>query len=110
MILLIKRKLRDKSGSASASAGVCILLSLALIFSGLQLYEVTSVSASSQETADTASLSAESEVAKFYFVAKTADGTVLAMNVTQLVTYAVGVVAACSGNVAMSADMIGKAT
>lgn len=102
-------KLKERRGSANVSACICILLSLVLIFSGLQLYELTSVSASSQETADSASLSAEGEVAKFYFVANTADGAILAMNVTQLVTYAIGVVAACSGNVAVSSDMIANA-
>lgn len=104
-----KAKLVETKGSVSVAACVCVLVSLALIFSGLRLYEITSTSASSQEVADASSMAAENEVAKFTTVANAADATVLTMNIAQLITYSVGVVAACSGNVATSGEFISKA-
>ena len=106
---MIFAKMKENKASATISACVSILVSLSLIFAGLQLYRITSTSASSQETSDAAALSGSSQVAKFYFVANVADGSILAMNITQLVTYSLAVVAAASGNVASSADFLAKA-
>ncbi len=57
--------IRDEEGLTTAGMAVSIMLSLALIFSGAQLYRVTSASAEIQEVADVAALAAQNEVAEF---------------------------------------------
>ena len=54
-------KIRDEKGFTTAGMAVSLLVSIALMFSGAQLYRVHSASAEIQEVADAASLAAENE-------------------------------------------------
>ena len=102
-------KLKQTKASASFMAAVSVMLSVVLMFSGIRLYQVTTIAASAQESADAAVVSAEGEVAKFYTIANTADTAILCMNATQYVMWGASVVMACTGNVAGSAEMLANA-
>ncbi len=103
------KKLKSIKASASFGVAVSVMLSLVLMFSGIRLYQITSSSASAQETADASVLGAEAEVAKFYTVANAADTAILTMNATQYVMWGAAVVMACTANPAGSAEMIAQA-
>ena len=103
------KKIKSKNASATFGVAVSVMLSLVLMFSGLRLYQITSVSASAQESADASVLGAEAEVAKFYTVANAADTAILAMNATQYVMWGAAIVMACTANPAGSAEMIAQA-
>ena len=105
----MRNKLKQINGSASFMASVSVLLAIVLMFSGIRLYQVTSIAASAQESADSAVIAAEGEVAKFYTVANTADTAILCMNATQYVLWGTSIVLACTGNVAGSAEMLANA-
>lgn len=107
---MIFGKITENKASASAGACVSIILSLALIFGGLRLYDITSTSASCQEMADEVALSASSQVAKFYNVANVADTAILGLNITQYSLYAASVVAACAGNIVLCEQLLSSAT
>ena len=102
-------KLKQTHASASFGVAVSVMLSIVLMFSGLRLYQVTSIAASAQESADVAVVAAEGEVAKFYTVANTADTAILCMNATQYAMWGISVVMACTGNPAGSAEMLAYA-
>ena len=102
-------KVKQTKASASFMAAVSVMLSVVLMFSGIRLYQVTTIAASAQESADSAVVSAEGEVAKFYTIANTADTAILCMNATQYVMWGASVVMACTGNVAGSAEMLANA-
>ena len=103
------KKLKQKRASASFMAAVSVMLSIVLMFSGIRLYQVTSIAGAAQESADSAVVAAEGEVAKFYTVANTADTAILCMNATQYVLWGTSVVMACIGNPAGSAEMLANA-
>ncbi len=102
-------KLKSKDASASFASAICIFVSIALIFTGVKLYQIDSKSASAQESADASSLAAEGEVAKFYTIANSADTAILAMNTTEVALYASCVIAACAGNAALAAELSSNA-
>ena len=52
----MKNKLKSNNASASFGACVSIMLSLVMMFSGIRLYQITSISASAQESADASAL------------------------------------------------------
>lgn len=86
---------RDEKGITTAGMAVSLMLCLTLIFSGAQLYRVSSTSAEIQEVADVAALAAENEVAEFMIAVKVCDAAVLSMTLLAATVYGIGVVAAC---------------
>lgn len=86
---------RDEDGLTTVGMAVSLMLCLALIFSGAQLYRVESASAEIQEVADVAALAAESEVAEFMIAVKLCDATVLSMTLLSATVYGIGIVCAC---------------
>lgn len=103
------KKLKSNRGSASVLSGISMFLSLVLIFSGVKVYEISSKGASIQEAADASALAAEAQVAKFVTAANIADAGVYAMNLTQVSLFGASVVAACLGNIPVSATYVEKA-
>ena len=106
---MIKQKLIEERASASVVFGISILLSLSLIFSGLQLQRILSKSATIQDCADSASLSGQSQVEKFYAAVSFADTALLTLNIVQVSLYATGIVAACAGQAPTSAKLLSNA-
>lgn len=102
-------KLKEKRGSASIFACISILLSLALIFSGVQLYKINTVSTSVQETADACAMASQNVVANFKETVKACDAAIYTMNLTQASLYGLSVVAACTGQIPISAELISSA-
>lgn len=106
-VLRAKVALCDEHGMTTVSMAVCIFLSVALIFTGAQLYRVQSAGAGIQEVADAAALAAENEVAEFMVAANTCDAVVLSMTLLAGAMYGAGVVAACVPPLAeLSASLI----
>lgn len=102
-------RLKSNKGSATIASSVSIFLSVALMFTGVKLYQIETKAAAIQEVADASALAAEAEVAKFYTLANTADAGVFAFNLTQVSLYGAAVVAACLGNIPASGDLVSKA-
>lgn len=86
---------RDERGVTTVTMVVSLLVSIALIFSGAQLYRVHSACADVQEVADVCVLAAENEVAGFQTVADTCDAACLSMTLLAISLYGLGLVAAC---------------
>lgn len=86
---------RDEKGITTTAMAVAIMLSMALIISGAQVYKTTSACAEIQEVADICALAAESEVAEFMVCVKACDATVLTMGLFAGATLGLGVVCAC---------------
>lgn len=105
----IYTKSKDKRGSASIFACISILLSLVLVFSGVQLYRINTVSASVQETADACAMASQNVVANFKETVKSCDAAIYTMNLTQASLYGLSVVAACTGQIPISAELISSA-
>lgn len=91
----IDRMFRDEEGITTTAMAVAIMVSLALIFSGAQVYKTTSAAAEVQEVADACALAAESEVAEFMVCVKVCDATVLSLSLLAGTTFGLGVVCAC---------------
>ena len=89
------RLFRDEEGVTTVGMAVSMLLCLALLFSGAQLYRVGSASAEIQEVADVSVLAAESEVAEFMIAVRTCDAVLLSMTLLAGTVYGIGIVAAC---------------
>ncbi len=88
-------KIRDEKGFTTAGMAVSLLVSIALMFSGAQLYRVHSASAEIQEVADAASLAAENEVAEFETAANMCDSICLTFTLFSATMYGLGIVCAC---------------
>lgn len=86
---------RDEKGVTTAGMTVAITLSLVLIFSGGQLYKVSSASSEIQEVADVAALAAQNEVAEFMIAANMSDAAILSLTLLAAMTYGIGIVVAC---------------
>ncbi len=95
MKLDLERFFRDESGVTTAGMAVSMAVCLTLVFSGAQLYRMTSASAEIQEVADVAALAAENEVAEFMVAVRVSDAAVLSMTLLSCSLYGLGVVAAC---------------
>lgn len=74
---------------------ISLFVSIALIFSGAQVYRVHSASAEIQEVADVAALASQNEVAEFKTVAAVCDAILLSMGLTSAALSGLGIVAAC---------------
>ncbi len=86
---------RDERGITTAGMAVALFVSLALIFSGAQLYRVHSAAAEVQEVADACALAADNEVAGFLVVANACDAVCLSLTLLSVTLYGLGLVAAC---------------
>lgn len=87
--------IRDEKGVTTVGMAIAISLSLALIFSGAQLYRVSSASGEIQEVADACALAAESEVAEYVTAVNTCDAVLLTLTLLAGTLYGVGIVSAC---------------
>lgn len=86
---------RDERGVTTTGMAVALFISLALIFSGAQLYRVHSAAAEIQEVADACALAADNEVAGLEAVANTCDAACLSLTLLSAVLFGIGLVAAC---------------
>lgn len=86
---------RDERGITTVGMATALFVSLALIFSGAQLYRVHSAAAEVQEVADACALAADNEVAGFQVVANTCDAVCLSLTLLSVTLYGLGLVAAC---------------
>lgn len=87
--------IRDERGVTTVGMAVAIFISVALIFSGAQLYRVGSASSEIQEVADATALAAENEVAEFVTLVNVCDATVLSLTLMSGTLFGVGIVTAC---------------
>lgn len=85
----------DEEGFSTVGVVLALLITLALIFTTAQVYEINTASAEIQEVADSTALAAENIVAEFYIVARVCDAVVLSMSLTGLLVIGVGVAALC---------------
>lgn len=92
----IERIIRDEQGLTTTGMVLSLLISLALIFTGAQVYRVNSISAEVQDVADAAVLSAENQVSEFLIIARFCDATVLSLSLTGITVTGLGVAALCT--------------
>lgn len=100
---------RADQGFSTAGMVVALLITLSLIFSAAQVYQVNSASATIQNVADVAALAALNEVAEFYLVATLCDAVVLSLSLTGTAVLGLGVVALCTPATAALSDKLIKA-
>lgn len=86
---------RDEQGMTSVGMAVSLLICMALMFSGAQVYRSMSAAAEVQEVADAAALAAENEVAEFMVAVSVCDATVLSMTLLGATVFGIGAVSAC---------------
>ncbi len=92
---VVLRLYEDDGGFSSLGMLVALGLTLVLIFSGLRVYRVQSVTADIQDVADVAVLAAENQVSSFVSVARICDATVLSFSLAGIVVGLIGVAALC---------------
>lgn len=90
-----KSLFRDEEGFTTVSMVLALLLTLALVFTGAQVYRIQSASAEVQEVADAAVLSAENQIAEFMVIARFCDAVVLSLSLTSIAAAGLGVAALC---------------
>jgi hypothetical protein len=109
-MILKRMSFRDEQGVTTVGMAVSMMVSLALLFSGAQLYRVQSASAEIQDVADVCALAAENDVAEFMVAANTCDAAVLSMTLLSATLTGIGVVCACVPALSgISADLFGYA-
>lgn len=89
------RLIRDERGVTTVGMAVALFVSIALIFSGAQLYRAHSAAAEVQEVADVCALAADDEVAGLEIVANACDGVCLSLALLSVTLQGLGLVAAC---------------
>ena len=95
---MTRRRLRlreDDGGFSTVGMVIALALSLVLVFSGLRVYRVQTLSADVQDVADVAALAAENQVSMFVCTARICDAAVLSFSLAGIVCAALGVVALC---------------
>ena len=95
----------DEQGFTTIAVAISLLLTLALVFSAAQIYQLNSLSSEVQSVADAAALAALDEVAEFMIVVRVCDAIILSLTLTSAVTSCLGVVASC----VPAAQAVGKA-
>lgn len=85
----------DEEGFSTVGLVLALLITLSLIFTAAQVYQINSQSASIQNIADAAALAAENEVAEFYVIVRLCDALVLSFSLVGLLTLGIGLVALC---------------
>lgn len=88
-------KFRDEKGVTTVAMAISIFLAVSLIFSGAQLYRVSSASAEIQEVADACVLAADNEVAEFVCAVNVCDAVILSFTLLSGTLYGLGIVTAC---------------
>lgn len=76
---------KKEDGFSTVGMVLALLITLSLIFTCAKVYEVNSVSAQVQETADAAVLAAENTVGEFYIVVTVCDAITFTLSLTMLV-------------------------
>ena len=99
----------DEEGFSTVGMVLALLVTLALIFSTAQVYQVNSASATIQNVADAAALAAENEVAEFYIVAQVCDAVILSLSLTGIAAYGLGIAALCTPVTAPYSETLIKA-
>ncbi len=98
---------RDERGFTTTSMVLSLLITLALVFTGAQVYRVNSLSADVQDVADAAALAAENQVAEFMIIARFCDAVVLSLSLASLTALGLGIAALCTPVTAeLSASLI----
>ena len=85
----------DDGGFSTVGMVIALSLSLVLVFSGVRVYRVQTLSASVQDVADAAALAAENQVSMFVCTARICDAAVLSFSLAGIVCAGLGVVALC---------------
>lgn len=85
----------DDGGFSTVGMAIALGLSLVLVFSGVRVYRVQTLSADIQDVADVAALAAENQVSMFVCTARICDATVLSCSLAGIVCAGLGVVALC---------------
>lgn len=92
----IERDLHEERGFSTVGVALALLITLALIFSAAQVYEIESVSADIQEVADAAAIAAENVVGEYCVVATLCDAVALSLALSSLCCLGLSVAAACT--------------
>lgn len=85
----------SEAGFSTAGMVIALLITLSLIFSAAQVYQINSASAAIQNVADVAALGAMNEVAEFYIVGAVCDAIVLSLSLAGTTVLGLGIVALC---------------
>jgi hypothetical protein len=86
----------DEEGFSTAGMVIALLLTISLIFTSAQVYQINAASATIQNVADVAALAAQNEVAEFYIIAKACDAIVLSLSLTGIAAMGIGIVCLCT--------------
>lgn len=86
---------KKEDGFSTVGMVLALLITLSLIFTCAKVYEVNSISAQVQETADAAVLAAENTVGEFYIVVTVCDAITFTLSLTMLVALGIGIICAC---------------
>lgn len=86
----------DEEGFSTVGVVLALLITLALIFTSAQVYQINTASADIQEVADSSALAAENVVGDYYVVARVCDAVVLSLSLTGLAVTGAGVAALCT--------------
>jgi hypothetical protein len=92
----LEHNLHEEEGFSTVGVALALLITLALIFTAAQVYEIESVSADIQEVADVAVLAAENTVGEYCVVACLCDGIALSLSLSSLCCLGLSIAAACT--------------
>jgi hypothetical protein len=82
-------------GFTSVGVVIALALTLALIFTSVQVYWANSTAGDIQFAADAGALAAENVVAEYYVIARVADAVVLSLSLFGLVVFGIAIVVSC---------------
>lgn len=99
----------DEHGFTTTSMVLSLLIALALVFTGAQVYRINSAAAEVQDIADAAAMAAENQVANFMTIARFCDATILTLSLTGLTACALGIAALCTPVTAAASKTLIKA-
>lgn len=105
----IEQNLHKEEGFSTVGVALALLITLALILSAAQVYEIDSVSADIQEVADAAALAAENTVGEYCVIATLCDAIVLSLSLSSLCCLGLSVAAACTPVTAAAAETLFQA-
>ena len=95
-MIKLEKIFADEEGFSTLSVVVALLISLSLIFSTAQVYNISSASADIQNVADVGATAAENEVAEFMIAVRVVDSVCLSLTLSGVVVLAAGVVCMCT--------------
>lgn len=82
-------------GFTSVGVVIALTLTLALLFTSVQVYWVNSRAGEIQFAADAGALAAENVVAEYYVIARIADAVVLSLSLFGIVVFGIAIVVSC---------------